>query len=169
MSDPSAAPVVELVPATPADLTLLATDRIAFARRMGSPAPSAWPEYPQALGYTIDRLMTHPHEAEWWMHYFLVNGLIVGSGGYVGQPSRGEVEIGYEIAPGFRRRRYATAAAEALVAKAFDSGKVLRVIAHTLAREDPANRVLELAGFARVGEVKDPRGVALWKWRHDGG
>lgn len=170
MSDPNArpAPVVELVPATVVDLTLLATDRGAFAKRMGSPAPGGWPQFPEAIPFTIDRLTTHPHESEWWMHYFLVNGLLVGSGGFVGQPRSGEVEIGYEIAPGFQRRHYGTAAANALVAKAFDSGKVLRVIAHTLAQPGGSTRVLELTGFRKVGDVKSPEGL-LWKWRHDGG
>jgi len=161
-------PVVELVPATVADLTLLATDRAAFAQRMGSPAPGGWPEFPEALPFTIDRLTTHPHEGGWWMHYFLVNGLIVGSGGFVGPPRKSEVEIGYEIAPGFRGRHYGTAAAAALVEKAFDSGKVLRVIAHTLPQESGSTRVLERNGFRRVGDVQDPHQGVLWKWRYDG-
>jgi RimJ/RimL family protein N-acetyltransferase len=158
-------PVVEVVPATAADLTLLATDRAAFARRMGSPAPGGWPELPEAIGFTVDRLTTHPQEGEWWMHYFLVNGLLVGSGGYVGRPRGGIVEIGYEIAPGFRRRHYGTGAAAALVAKAFDNGDVKAVIAHTLPTDNPSTRVLERLGFANEGEVKDREQGKVWRWR----
>ena len=99
MTDPTAGPaspipIVDVIPATAVDLTLLATDRAGFARRMGSPAPSGWPEFPQAIVFTIDRLTTHPQESEWWMHYFIVNGLIVGSGGFVGRPRHGMAEIG---------------------------------------------------------------------------
>jgi RimJ/RimL family protein N-acetyltransferase len=158
-------PAVEVVPATVTDLIVLVQDRAAFARRMGSPAPSGWPEFPEALPFTIDRLSTHPQEAEWWMHFFFVSGLLVGSGGFVGPPRGGQVEIGYEIAPGFRRRHYGTGAAAALTAKAFESREVRAVIAHTLPREDPATRVLEDVGFVNEGEVKDQQGVTLWRWR----
>ena len=157
-------PVVELVPATVADLTLLATDRAAFARRMASPTPGGWPEFPEAIPYTIDRLTTHPQEGEWWMHYFFVNGLLVGSGGFVGQPKRGQVEIGYEIAPGFRHRHYGTGAAAALVAKAFESPEVRAVIAHTLPDENPSTKVLERLAFVNEGEVKEG-GQTVWRWR----
>lgn len=157
-------PVVELVPATVADLTLLVTDRPAFAKRMASPAPSGWPEFPEAIPFTINRLTTHPQEGEWWMHYFFVNGLLVGSGGFVGQPRRGQVEIGYEIAPGFRHRHYGTGAAAALVAKAFESPEVRAVIAHTLPDENPSTKVLERLAFVNEGEVKEG-GQTIWRWR----
>jgi RimJ/RimL family protein N-acetyltransferase len=164
MSDPTL-PVVEVVPATVADLAALATDRAAFAKRIGSPTPGGWPEFPEAIGFTIDRLTSHPHESEWWMHFFLVNGLLVGSGGYVGRPRNGEVEIGYEIAPGFRRRHYGTGAALALVDKAYATGEVTSVIAHTLPRENASTRVLSRIGFVQDAEVQDPHQGTLWRWR----
>ena len=157
-------PVVELVPATVTDLTLLATDRAAFAKRLASPAPSGWPEFPEALPFTINRLTTHPQEGEWWMHYFFVNGLLVGSGGFVGQPRRGQVEIGSEIAPGFRHRHYGTGAAAALVAKAFAASDVRAVIAHTRPDDTPATMVLERLSFANEGEIKEG-GQTVWRWR----
>lgn len=169
MTDPTGVarpiPPVEVVAATVTDLTLLATDRASFARRMGSPAPSGWPEFPEAIGFTVQRLMSHPFEAEWWMHYFFVNGLLVGSGGFVGLPRRGVVEIGYEIAPGFRRRHYGTGAAAALTAKAFEDGDVKAVIAHTLPEDNPSTRVLERLGFTNEGEVKMDGQGKVWRWR----
>jgi RimJ/RimL family protein N-acetyltransferase len=162
---PRPIPAVELQAATVADLTLLATDRAAFAVRMGSPAPGGWPEFPEAIGFTIDRLIAHPHEASWWMHYFLQNGLIVGSGGFVGRPRKGVVEIGYEIAPGFRGRRLGLGAASALTEQAFDSGEVESVIAHTLAAEGPSTMVLARLGFANEEELQDASGTTVWRWR----
>jgi RimJ/RimL family protein N-acetyltransferase len=158
-------PVVELQAATIADLTLLVTDRAAFAQRMGSPAPGGWPEFPEAIGFTIDRLASHPHEADWWMHYFLLNGLLVGSGGFVGRPRKGVAEIGYEIAPGFRGRRLGLGAASALTQQAFGSGEVESVIAHTLAVEGPSTAVLARLGFTNEAQLTDDRGTALWRWR----
>lgn len=158
-------PVVELLAATGADLVLLANDRAAFAQRMGSPAPGGWPEFPEAIGFTIQRLATHPHEADWWMHYFLVDGLIVGSGGFVGRPKKGVVEIGYEIAPGFRGRRLGLGAASALTEQAFDSGQVKSVIAHTLAVEGPSTKVLARLGFTNEDELQDESGTTVWRWR----
>lgn len=99
------------------------------------------------------------------MHFFLLNGLLVGSGGFVGRPRDGEVEIGYEIAPGYRRRHYGTAAAAALVAKAFAARDVTSVIAHTLAQDNPSTRVLERLGVVREAEVPDPASGTLWRWR----
>ena len=158
-------PTVEVIAATAADLTLLATDRGAFARRMGSPAPGGWPEFPEAIAFTIDRFTTHPHEAEWWMHYFFVNGLLIGSGGFVGRPRHGAAEIGYEVAPGFRRRHYGTGAAAALTRKAFATGEVSSVIAHTLPHDNPSTMVLTRLGFTNEGEIKDPQQGVVWRWR----
>jgi [ribosomal protein S5]-alanine N-acetyltransferase len=162
---PRPIPAVDLQAATVADLQLLATDRAAFAQRMGSPAPGGWPEFPEAIGFTIERLAMHPNEANWWMHYFLLNGLIVGSGGYVGRPKKGVVEIGYEIAPGFRGRHLGTGAASALTEQAFDSGEVESVIAHTLDFENPSTKVLARLGYIAEEQLRDASGTRLWRWR----
>ncbi len=162
---PRPIPVVDVLAATVADLTLLANDRAAFAQRMGSPAPGGWPEFPEAIGFTISRLVAHPNEADWWMHYFLLNGLIIGSGGFVGRPRKREVEIGYEVAPGFRGRGLGLGAASALTKQAFDSGEVTSVIAHTLAVEGPSTKVLARLGFTNEEELQDPQGTTVWRWR----
>ncbi len=53
-----------------------------------------------------------PRSEGWWTQLFFdePTGHLVGSGGYKGPPVQREVEIGYEIAPGYRRQGYATAA-----------------------------------------------------------
>lgn len=158
-------PDVDVVPATTTDLIVLVQDRAAFTRRMGSPTPAGWPEFPEALHFTIQRLSAHPEEAEWWMHFFLVNGLVVGSGGFVGPPRGGTVEIGYEIAPAHRRKHYGTGAAAALANKAFANSEVRAVIAHTLPKDGPSTKVLEGVGFTNEGEIKDPDQGKVWRWR----
>ena len=99
------------------------------------------------------------------MHYFLLNGLIIGSGGFVGRPKKGVVEIGYEIAPGFRGRGLGLGAASALTEQAFDSGEVEAVIAHTLPIEGPSTKVLQRLGFIADAEVQDAASGTLWRWR----
>jgi RimJ/RimL family protein N-acetyltransferase len=131
---------------------------------MASPVPAGWPEFPEAIDFSIAKLNERPDEADWWMHFFLdQDGRLVGSGGFVGPPANGVAEIGYEIAPEFRGRGYATAAARAMVAKA-RANVALVVIAHTLTHQNPSTSVLKRLGFRFAGEVPDGRagqGVAV--------
>ncbi|MBO0678531.1 GNAT family N-acetyltransferase [Mycolicibacterium sp. S2-37] len=161
-------PEVTVRPATVEQLVALRDDRAAFAKLLGCPAPDGWPEFGEAIGFTIDTLTAHPDQAQWWMHFFLAEGgtLLVGSGGFVGPPRDGVVEIGYEIAPGFRGRGYATAAARAMIDKAVGAGAaVTTVIAHTRAHENPSTGVLRRLGFRRIAEIEDPDDGPVWRWR----
>lgn len=157
-------PDVALVTATVEHLTALRADPAALGALIGSPVPAGWPEFPEAIDFTLTQLADHPDQADWWMHFFLAGGVLVGSGGFVGPPSDGAVEIGYEIAPAFRERGLATAAAAAMIAKAVASNQVNTVIAHTLAHENPSTGVLRRLGFRWVRELADPDEGAVWRW-----
>lgn len=90
---------------------------------------------------------------------------LVGNGGFVARPdTNGEVEIGYEIAPAFRCRGLATAAARALLAHAFADGEVTAVVAHTLAEPGPSDAVLRKIGMSKVGESIDTEVGVIWRW-----
>lgn len=163
---PSVSKVV-LLPATVEHLTTLRDDRTAFGELLGTAVPDGWPEFPESIDVTIDRLTRHPHQAGWWLHFFLADGgaLLVGSGGFAGPPSDGVVEFGYEIAPQFRNQGLATAAARAMVDKAVAAGNALTtVVAHTSAYEDPSTGVLRRLGFRRVAELDDTGDGARWRW-----
>jgi [ribosomal protein S5]-alanine N-acetyltransferase len=153
-----------VVPATVAQLEAFQRDPAEFAALVGSPVPAGWPEFPEAFEFTIDKLRAAPAEAAWWMQLFLDSGRLVGSGGFVGPPDDGVVEIGYEIAPEFRGRGYATAAAREMVATAF-AAEAHTVIAHTMPEENPSVGVLRKLGFRHAGEVTDPDEGTVWKWR----
>ncbi|WP_286149255.1 GNAT family protein [Mycobacterium sp. IS-1496] len=158
---------VVVLPATVEHLTALRSDRTAFGELLGCAVPDGWPEFPEAIEFTLGKLTDHPHEAGWWMHFFLADGgaLLVGSGGFVGPPRNGVVEIGYEIAPEFRNRGYATAAARAMIGKAMSAtGRLRTVVAHTRANENPSTGVLRRLGFQRVAEIEDPDDGPLWRW-----
>ncbi|WP_264015155.1 GNAT family N-acetyltransferase [[Mycobacterium] manitobense] len=158
---------VVLMPATVEHLTALRADRNAFGELLGADVPDGWPEFPESVEFTITQLTEHPHQADWWMHFFLAdNGArLVGSGGFVGPPHNGVVEIGYEIAPEFRGRGLATAAARAMIGKAkASSNRLSTIVAHTLPDHNASTSVLRRLGFRHAGEVEDPDEGTVWRW-----
>ncbi|ADG77405.1 GCN5-related N-acetyltransferase OS=Tsukamurella paurometabola (strain ATCC 8368 / DSM / CCUG 35730 / CIP 100753 / JCM 10117 / KCTC 9821 / NBRC 16120 /NCIMB 702349 / NCTC 13040) OX=521096 GN=Tpau_0769 PE=4 SV=1 [Tsukamurella paurometabola] len=156
---------VSMTPVTAALLQTLLRDRGEFERITGSAIPDGWPEFPEAIEHTLAAAREPGFAADWSMHlFFSAAGELVGSGGYHGPPSDGTVEIGYEIAPAFRGRGYAKAAARALVAKATAAG-VARINAHTVAAESPSTGVLRALGFRQIGAAIDSADGPLWQWR----
>lgn len=87
-----------------------------------------------------------------------VAGTLIGTAGFHGPPSDGDVEIGYGIEPGHRGRGYAGQAVAALIAFARDAG-VDRVLAAAEPGNTPSIRVLERAGFARVPDAATGAGA----------
>ncbi len=164
----SPVPEVRLVAATVPMLEALTSDPAAFGEMIGSPVPEGWPEFPEAIPFTLD-FLRHASDSErpWSMQLFVESssGALVGSGGFAAPPRDRTVEIGYEIAPGFRGRGLGTAAARALVERAVGSGEVDCVVASTLAGPNPSTGVLLSLGFEQVGEQEDPEAGPTWQWR----
>jgi RimJ/RimL family protein N-acetyltransferase len=158
---------VRLLPVTLEHLDAYRNEPSKLGLLLTSSIPDGWPEFPEAIDFTAEKLRAHPEQGEWWMHLFLdaESGALVGSGGFFGPPAEGAVELGYEVAPAFRGLGYGTAAAEALRDKAVESGEVGTVIAHTLALEGPSTGVLTALGFERVATLTDPEEGELWRWR----
>ena len=91
--------------------------------------------------------------------------LLIGSGGYKGKPDVvGVVEIGYEIYEPYRNRGFATEFARGLVDYAFENKKVKKVLAHTLAHNNPSCRVLEKCGMLFTELIYDAEDGDLWRW-----
>jgi RimJ/RimL family protein N-acetyltransferase len=159
---------MQLRAATPEDLrAFLLGGPDSLAAGLGVSIPAGWPEYPWVIEFTLEVLLKQPGQAEWWMYYFLDPelGVLIGSGGYKGPPKDGTVEIGYEIAPGFRGQGYATAAVRQLVDRAFNTVEVAVVEARTLPRANASGAVLTKAGFACQGTVPDDQTGQAWLWR----
>lgn len=91
---------------------------------------------------------------------------LVGNGGFA-EPldDAGEVEIGYEIAPQFRNRGFATAAVGEILKYAFSMTEVQSVVAHTLSEENASTAVLKKVDFSFVAEVPHPEVSTIWRWR----
>jgi [ribosomal protein S5]-alanine N-acetyltransferase len=161
-------PQVRLVPATVPLLHAFNEDRVRFGELIGSPVPDGWPEFPEAIGFTLEHLQSAPEaEHAWSMQLFVdpSTGQLIGSGGFAGRPADRTVEIGYEIAPAFRGRGFGTAAARALVERAIASGEVDDVVAHTRPGPNPSTGVLQALRFEHVTDREDPEIGTVWEWR----
>ncbi|MGD9487380.1 MAG: GNAT family N-acetyltransferase [Calditrichaceae bacterium] len=127
-----------------------------------------WTEFgTAALQYSLDRLAESPEEDGWWTYFPIhkQDNKLIGSGGYKGKPTEtGTVELGYEIAPDYRNRGFATEMAEGLISNAFADKRVKAIIAHTLGEENASTKVLTKCGFDKVEEINDPDDGLIWKW-----
>ena len=161
-------PRVRLVPATVPLLTALNEDRARFGELLGSPAPDGWPEFPEAIDFTLEHLRSAPEaDRAWSMQLFVdpATGRLLGSGGFAGPPVDRTVEIGYEVAPAFRGRGFGSAAARALVERAVAGGEVDHVVAHTQPGPNPSTGVLRSLGFEHIADAEDPEVGTVWEWR----
>ena len=161
-------PQVRLLAATEPLLIALNDSRALFGELIGSPLPDGWPEFPEAIGFTLEQMQTASEaERSWSMQFFIdpATGRLLGSGGFAAPPSGRTVEIGYEIAPEFRGRGFGAAAARALVDRAVASGEVDHVLAHTLPGPNPSTGVLVSLGFDHTDDQDDPEVGVVWEWR----
>ncbi|MUN63740.1 GNAT family N-acetyltransferase [Kocuria sediminis] len=161
-------PEVRLVPATVALLNALKEDRTRFGELIGSPVPDGWPEFPEAISFTLQQLQNRPETDRAWSMQFFVDsatGRLLGSGGFAAPPIDRAVEIGYEVAPEFRGQGFGTAAVRALLERAVAGNEVDHVIAHTLPGPHASTGVLVALGFEHVADREDPEVGPVWEWR----
>lgn len=151
---------LSLTPVTPEMRSAFQQSRASFATASRLRLPDGWPEFPEGLAP-----LDGPGEVAPWTGYlFSIGDCLVGNGGFVGPPdTTGTVEIGFEIAPAFRNRGYATAAAAALIELAFEH-RACRVMAHTLAERNASNTALRKAGMAFVGTEPEPSLGHIWRF-----
>ncbi len=114
-----------------------------------------WPseELQDALPAYIRDLERQGSMSGWglWLIVEPLERALVGDVGFKGGPDRrGSVEIGYGIAPAYRRRGYASEAASALVEWAFARPDVRRVIAECLPDNAGSIKVLEGLGMRQT-------------------
>jgi len=164
----SSHPQVRLLSATEPLLSALNDSRALFGELIGSSVPDGWPEFPEAIGFTLEHLRTASEADRSWSMQFFVHpetGQLLGSGGFAAAPSGRTVEIGYEIAPEFRGRGFGAAAARALVDRAVASGEVDYVLAHTLPGPNPSTGVLVSLGFEHTDDQEVSGVGVVWEWR----
>lgn len=126
-----------------------------------------FPAAREAMQPSYEFLMAHPSVLGWWTYLFIhqADRTLIGLGGFKGEPNEeGMVEIGYEVAPAYRRRGLAMEAAQGMINYAFARPEIKRVDAHTLPERNASTRVLEKVGMKHVGTVQDPQDGEIWRW-----
>jgi RimJ/RimL family protein N-acetyltransferase len=168
---------ISIRPATVHELQNALNDQSALAAAVEGPVPEGWPEKEEMFRFAAEQLAKHPEEAEWRVYLFFdAAGTLVGSGGFQGPPdaNRG-VEIGYEIAPVFRKRGLGTVAVSALVEHARKTRAVGTVFARTVMdaanpseSTNPSVKILMKREFTFAGPVPAPDGKGMvWQWELD--
>jgi RimJ/RimL family protein N-acetyltransferase len=138
------------------------------ARHLAVVIPANWPEFPEAYTFALEKLAHGEDLRPWWTYVFIDDrrGALVGSGGFTGRPTaEGIVELGYETAPAFRGKGYATEAAKGMLGFAFGHPEIVAVDAHTLPARNASVRVLERNGFEHLGAVPHADEGTVWHWR----
>lgn len=108
--------------------------------------------------FRLDQMAADPHHARWMVRQAVVGdrGLVVGHGGFHGPPDEvGMVEIGYFVAPDFRRRGYARSTLIELLRRAAAEPAVTSVRA-TISPDNVASlATISGFGFVEIGEQWD--------------
>lgn len=108
--------------------------------------------------FRLDQMTADPAHARWMVPQAVVGdkGLVVGHAGFHGPPDEvGMVEIGYAIAPDFRRQGYARSALIELLRRAAADTAVTTVRA-TISPDNAASlATISGFGFVEVGEQWD--------------
>ena len=162
---------VQLRPHQLADLRALHESAAAYERRTGLRVAAGVRDFLSGPEVSEDFRMrlASSDETDGWRDGFGIveptGTVLVGLCSYGGPPdSDGVVEISYGLAPEFRGRGYAVAAARILTERAFTDDSVRTVCAHTLPEESASTAVLRRCGFTHAGEIMHPEDGRVWRW-----
>jgi [ribosomal protein S5]-alanine N-acetyltransferase len=164
-------PRLRLVPYSPQHLLALIEGEEPFRRSLGLPAAEGLRAFYLSDDVSpawLERLRAAAAPDPWEHGFGVIHrelGAVIGGAGFKGPPDEeGIVEIAYGIVPAYQGQGYATEAAQALIAYAFDDGQTRLVRAHTAPAPNASTRVLTKCGFHFVGEVTDPEDGLVWRW-----
>ncbi len=159
---------LKLIPCTAAYVEALINNPQTLEQTLDIRIGDHWTEFPEALEFTHQWLAQDPSVKAWAPYLFIhqPDRKLIGWGGFKGRPNaNGIVEIGYEIAPDYRRQGLATEAAQGLLNFAFSQPEVKAVEAHTLPEHNSSTRVLEKLGMQWLGIEIDSNDGEIWHWQ----
>ncbi len=100
-----------------------------------------------------------------WIGYLALDGeVVVGTGGFVGPPVDGRVEIAYGSLPEHQGQGHATRTAAALIAIARAARPGIGIYAKTLPEDGPSPSILKRLGFRLIGTAIDHEIGLAWAW-----
>ncbi len=102
-----------------------------------------------------------------WIGYLAerqADNAIVGTCGFTGPPSSGEVEVAYFTFPQFENQGIASAMLRHLIRIALSDVMMDRILAHTLPEENASTHILRKTGFIRSGMSEDEDVGTVWRW-----
>lgn len=161
---------LELIPCDLAHFEAIISDEAKLASLLQVKLAEDWLGFDaarEAMQPAYEYLRSHPTVLGWWTYLFVhkADRALIGLGGFKGEVNEeGMVEIGYEIAPGYRRRGLALEAALGMIEYAFSDPRIKRVDAHTLPEHNASTGVLEKAGMIFAEAVHDPDDGEVWRW-----
>jgi [ribosomal protein S5]-alanine N-acetyltransferase len=160
---------LRLIQVERAHVEALSRDKRDLAAILRATVPEGWPYFPEAFSLPANGSRRSERPPSDWHGYFFIHPearALVGNGGFTGEPDdSGAVEIGYEIAPEYRNRGFATEAVQAMIDYAFAHEEVRAVVAHTLAEVNASNSVLRKVGMSFVAEADTPEVGKTWRWQ----
>lgn len=160
---------LRLVPCTMEMLRAMeAGDNDSLSRLAGATVPEGWPsegvrehQVPQQLR----ALDMDANELRWYGRLIVYEGAIAGVINLKGPPdARSRVEVGYEIAPQYRRRGIAGEALRAVIGWCLKQPGVQAMQARTLPDNKVSAHMLKAMGFERLGPQRDPVMGELIVW-----
>jgi [ribosomal protein S5]-alanine N-acetyltransferase len=163
---------LKLIPCELKHFKAILDDQRQLEQMLGVTVFDDWFDFPgvsgiEAIRFGYEYLKANPDVFGWWTYFFIhiEDNALIGLGGYRGKGDEsGMVEIGYAIIPAYRRRGFATEAAQGFIDYAFSQTQIKTVDAHTLAEHNASTRVLEKIGMEHVGMAHDPDVGEVWHW-----
>jgi RimJ/RimL family protein N-acetyltransferase len=148
-----------LFPLSMAQLKLILTQPGRPVSRITLAADLITPIVQRAIGLKLAKMEPVPAVQHPWFTYWLVTRPHAGIGlaGFKGYPDpHGEVEIGYGLAPAYRRQGYTTEAVQALINWAFLTPECISIIAANTSLDNIAShRVLQKVGMVVYHRTAD--------------
>ena len=114
----------------------------------------SYPDYYYKVGYNPP-----------WIGYFVIrDGIVVGVGGFTGQPKDGKVEIAYGTFKKYENQGIASFTCRQLIAIAKTTDAEIIIWAKTAPEKNASVKVLERNEFKFTGIVQDEEIGDAWEW-----
>ena len=114
----------------------------------------SYPDYYYKVGYNPP-----------WIGYFVIrDNIVVGVGGFTGQPKDGKVEIAYGTSKEFEGQGIASFSCKQLISIAKITDPDVIITAKTSPEHNASTKILQRNGFEFTGIVQDEGIGDAWEW-----